>query len=105
MIKKSLQSNAKKIGLPIKNENNKLKTDKKLKTELNSLIKLSKKYSMPINKKLYSNLKKLYELQIIAKKYKVKVSKKTNNKLKYKTITELSNEIKKVKSKVNKNQK
>ena len=61
---------------------------------------------MPINKKLYSNLKKLYELQRIAKKYKVMVTKKTNNnKLKYKTITELSNEIKKVKSKLNKNSK
>ena len=54
---------------------------------------------MPINKKLYSNLKKLHELQILAKKYKVKVTKKTDNKLKYKTIIELSNEIKKVKSK------
>lgn len=83
---KLLQKYAKKIGLPIKNNKNKLKSYKKLKNEINTLIKLSKKYSIVINKKLYSNLKKLYELQTIARKNKVKITKKINGKYKYKTI-------------------
>lgn len=93
---KLLQKYAKKIGLPIKNDKNKLKSYKKLKNEINTLIKLSKKYSIVINKKLYSNLKKLYELQTIAKKNKVKITKKINGKYKYKTIEELKKNIKNI---------
>ena len=60
------------------------------------MTKLAKKYNIKMDKHTKSNLYKLYRLHLIAKKLKIRITKSTKNKKRvYKTINELSKEIKK----------
>ena len=66
--------------------------------KIKSLIALSNKYNIKLNKDTYKNLLQLHKLQLISKKYKITITKsnKSNksNKRVYKTAKELTNEIK-----------
>ena len=68
----------------IKTSNNKIKT----------MIILANKYNIKIDKNTYNNLYKLYQLHLIAKNLKIPITKKNNNQRIYKSINELSKEIK-----------
>lgn len=96
---KKLQINAISIGIPIKNKMNNYKSYNLLYKEIKQLLNFSKKYNLLINKKLYTNLLKLYMLQILAKKYKIKITERKNNKIVYKSIKKLNKEIRNISKK------
>ena len=91
-IDKIIKNASIKLGIKIKTKRDILHIDK--------IIKLAKKYRVPINKKTVQNLKKTLKIHNIAKKMKIRLTLTTkNNKRIYKTPNSLIKEIKKIKEK------
>ena len=67
--------------------------------KLIKLKRLAKRYSLKMNKSLLKNLKEIQRLQKKAKKIKIRITKKVKGKRVYKTKSQLTKELKKLKRK------